>query len=241
MDNNRPFVCLSVFWDAYSYRELSLVDRTFLSNTPHFFHPDFCHFPIQNLFPKKSDLEGQNPEAGPGVGEFMRLIFLDTFWTIVLDFLIWGVIHLGVVFVMTRFSDKGFNPRRWLFLPRPWEREGLLYEEILKIKKWKEYLPDGARVTKKRGFPKKRLQERSSPYLNLFVRETCRAELTHWIIMLFAPFFFLWNKTWVGFIMTIYALAENLPLIMAQRYNRLRLLRVLSKKTSEGKGPEGVF
>jgi len=34
--------------------------------------------------------------------------------------------------------------------------------------------------------------------------------------------------------MILYALAENLPLIMAQRYNRLRLLRVLFKGNNTG-------
>jgi glycosyl-4,4'-diaponeurosporenoate acyltransferase len=121
----------------------------------------------------------------------MRLIYLDTFWTITLDFFIWLVIHLGVVFVMTRFSNKVFNPLSGLFLARSWEGEGRVYEKIFKIKKWKEYLPDGARISKEKGFPKKRLQEKSPPYLDLFIRETCRAELTHWIILLFAPFFFL--------------------------------------------------
>jgi glycosyl-4,4'-diaponeurosporenoate acyltransferase len=159
----------------------------------------------------------------------MRLIYLDTFWTITLDFFVWLVIHLSVVFVMTRFSDKSFNPQSWLFLARPWEREGRLYEKTFKIKKWKEYLPDGARITKKKGFPKKRLHEKRPPYLGLFIRETCRAEITHWILILLAPFFFFWNKTGVGFIMILYALAENLPLILAQRYNRLRLQRVLIK------------
>ncbi len=157
----------------------------------------------------------------------MRLIYLDTFWTITLDVILWAVIHLGVVFVMTRFSDKDFDPRSWLFRARPWEWEGRLYEKKFKIKKWKEYLPDGARVTQKKGFPKKRLQGKSNPYLALFIRETCRAELTHWILVFFAPFFFIWNKEGVGFIMIVYALVENLPLIMAQRYNRLRFQRVL--------------
>jgi glycosyl-4,4'-diaponeurosporenoate acyltransferase len=59
------------------------------------------------------------------------------------------------------------------------------------------------------------------------LRETCRAELTHWLTLLFAPFFFFWNPLWVGFFMIFYALAENLPLIMAQRYNRARLRRII--------------
>jgi glycosyl-4,4'-diaponeurosporenoate acyltransferase len=47
------------------------------------------------------------------------------------------------------------------------------------------------------------------------------------VIILFSPLFFLWNPLWVGFLMILYALTENLPMIMAQRYNRYRLRRVL--------------
>ncbi len=54
-------------------------------------------------------------------------------------------------------------------------------------------------------------------YLLTFAAETCRAELTHWTTIFMAPFFFLWNKPAVGWIMIIYALCENLPLIIAQR------------------------
>jgi hypothetical protein len=32
----------------------------------------------------------------------MRLIYLPTFWTIVLDFIAWFIIHLGVVAIMVR-------------------------------------------------------------------------------------------------------------------------------------------
>ncbi len=48
--------------------------------------------------------------------------------------------------------------------------------------------------------------------------------------MLFAPLFFLWNKPGIGWIMIVYALIENLPLIMAQRYNRIRFKRLLGRK-----------
>jgi glycosyl-4,4'-diaponeurosporenoate acyltransferase len=99
--------------------------------------------------------------------------------------------------------------------------------KLFKIKKWKEKLPDGSKLLKYNSFPKKRLAERSRPYFVSFLQETCRAELTHWVIILFAPLFFIWNKTEVGFIMIFYALIENLPLIMAQRYNRYRLERIL--------------
>jgi glycosyl-4,4'-diaponeurosporenoate acyltransferase len=91
-------------------------------------------------------------------------------------------------------------------------------------------MPDGAGLTRNRGFPKKRLEKKERDYFKDFFIETCRAELTHWIIILFAPLFFFWNKPPVGWIMVFYAIAENLPLIAVQRYNRQRFRRILEKR-----------
>ena len=161
----------------------------------------------------------------------MRLIHLPTFWTVVIDFIAWFIIHMGVVLCVIHIPSKSFDPEGWLYRTRRWEKSGGIYTKIFKIKQWKEYLPDGSKLLKYKNFPKKRLEEKNGLYFNSFLQETCRAELTHWIIMLFAPLFFLWNKPGVGWIMIFYALIENLPLIMAQRYNRIRLKRVLVEKT----------
>jgi len=160
-------------------------------------------------------------------GSIMRLIHLPTFWTVVIDFIAWFIIHMGVVLCTIHVPSKSFDPEGWLYRARTWENSGKIYTKIFKIKKWKEYLPDGSKLLKYRGFPKRVLEGKDDLYFASFLQETCRAELTHWIIMLFAPFFFLWNKPGVGWIMIFYALIENLPLIMAQRYNRIRLKRVL--------------
>lgn len=159
----------------------------------------------------------------------MRLIHLPTFWTIVIDFVIWFIIHIGVVAFMVRIPHYHFNPNHWLYRRRSWEREGELYRDILKIKKWKRHLPDGARFLGQLGFQKKQLKEKSETYLRTFWVETCRAEMTHWIFILFAPFFFLWNPLWVGFFMIVYALTENIPFILVQRYNRYRFARLLDR------------
>ena len=154
----------------------------------------------------------------------MRIIHLPTFWTVLLDIFVWFVIHMAVVLFMIRIPRGRFEPDSFLYRVRSWEKGGRLYERVFRIKRWKSVLPDGAGWMKGRGFPKKKLASRSVHYLQSFIPETCRAELTHWVIMVFAPLFFLWNKPFVGWIMIAYALAENVPLIMAQRYNRSRLV-----------------
>jgi glycosyl-4,4'-diaponeurosporenoate acyltransferase len=159
----------------------------------------------------------------------MRLLYLSTFWTIVIDFIAWFIIHIGVVAIMVRIPARHFDPNYWLYRRRRWEREGNVYQELFKIKKWKQHLPDGARVLGRLGFQKKQLNGTNSAYFGAFLMETCRAELTHWILILFAPFFFLWNRPGVGLFMIFYALLENLPFIIAQRYNRYRFRRLLEQ------------
>ena len=105
-----------------------------------------------------------------------------------------------------------------------------MYHDVFKIKKWKKYLPDGSPLLGRMGFRKSKLTSRHRDYFEAFLLETCRAEWNHWIIMLFAPFFFLWNSFGVGVIMIFYAAAENLPLIMAQRYNRCRFRHLLHRE-----------
>jgi glycosyl-4,4'-diaponeurosporenoate acyltransferase len=176
-------------------------------------------------------MEGKDGETQQNdIGLFMRLIFFNTFWTIIIDIIAWFIIHMAVVMVIIRIPVWHFDSGGFLYRPRTWEKGGDLYQRIFKVKKWKKLAPDGATLFKDRGFPKKRLKSADESYLHLFLMETCRAELAHWIIMGFAPFFFLWNRFFVGLIMILYALLENLPLIMVQRYNRHRLIRVLQKK-----------
>jgi len=159
----------------------------------------------------------------------MRLIYLPTLLTIVIDFAAWAIIHLVVVFILVRIPAKYFNPNHWIYRGKKWERDGDIYQEVFKIKNWKHHLPNGARVLGRLGFQKKQLNNKSEEYFGAFLVETCRAELTHGILILFAPFFFLWNLPWVGFVMIFYALVENIPFIMAQRYNRYRFRRLLEK------------
>jgi glycosyl-4,4'-diaponeurosporenoate acyltransferase len=160
----------------------------------------------------------------------MRLIHLSTGATVALDVAAWLVIHMGIALLASRTPLHRFDPLRWFFLPKAWERQGEIYVNRCGIRVWKKHLPDGARLVGRLGFPKKHLASTSDEYLETFARETCRAELVHWVIIAFAPLFFLWNRPGVGFLMIAYAIAENLPLIMTQRYNRFRLQRVLNTR-----------
>jgi glycosyl-4,4'-diaponeurosporenoate acyltransferase len=162
--------------------------------------------------------------------EFDQMLgHLSSQWMLILDFAAWLCISLGVSGSISLLHSDSFNSRSWLYRERNWERQARLYEDLFRVKKWKSWLPDGAVVSRK-AFRKKRLVNSDSLYLEKFLQETCRAELLHWIIFLFCSVFFIWNPWYVGIIMILYAAATNLPCVITQRYNRIRLERVFSAK-----------
>jgi glycosyl-4,4'-diaponeurosporenoate acyltransferase len=158
------------------------------------------------------------------------LIELPTIWLIVVNVLAWLVIHLGVAWAGTQLRAERFSPQSWICRARRWEGGGRFYEKVFGVKLWKDRLPDGAALFRG-GFRKKQLNARDPQYLARFVRETCRGEIVHWVVLSAAPVFFLWNPPWAGAVMIFYAVIANLPCILAQRYNRLRLTRLMEKRS----------
>lgn len=152
------------------------------------------------------------------------LIELPIAWVITLNIVGWPVIQLGLAWAFTRMPAAWFNPG----VPRRPQSGQAFYERVLGIKRWKDRLPDAARWFGG-GFAKGELAAKDTDYLRRFIRETWRGELCHWVALCFAPVFFLWNPWWADVIMVSYALLANLPCILVQRYNRLRLHRLLSR------------
>lgn len=128
---------------------------------------------------------------------------------------------------------SSFRIEKGIYRILGWERSGRFYERFLRIKKWKDRLPDCGDFFGP-GFKKKHLESRDAAYLETFSRETCRAEWAHWMTMAGAPVFLLWNEWWVEPIMIGYALAANLPCILVQRFNRARLERILRPRKRPG-------
>jgi len=156
-------------------------------------------------------------------------IELSIGWIIVLNVAGWLIIQLGLAWLFTRMPVTWFNPGRG----HAWERGGHFYERVFGIKRWKDRLPDAARWFGG-GFAKGSLAGTGPDYLRRFMRETWRGELCHWLAIGCAPLFFLWNPWWGDLIIVGYALAANLPCILAQRYNRNRFGRLLLKREQLG-------
>ena len=138
----------------------------------------------------------------------------------------WPVIQLGLARAGERIPARWLNQDRALFRIRAGESDGRLYERLFRIRRWKDLLPDGTRITGS-GFSKSRLSRRDRAYLTTFREKACRGELVHLAALLATPLFLLWNPQWVMPVHAAYALLANLPCILVQRYNRARLARVL--------------
>lgn len=148
-------------------------------------------------------------------------------WFVAIDVLAWAAIHMAAAWAMTRLDAGRFDPDSWLYRERGFEgRQGELYERLFAVHRWKKKLPDGAALFRG-SFRKKRLVSRDPAYLASFARETCRGELTHWLALAATPLFALWNPPSAMAGIVGYALLANAPCIVAQRYNRIRLTRML--------------
>ena len=157
------------------------------------------------------------------------LVELPIIWTTLLNVLAWLVIQLGLAWTMTQISSVRFNPRSaWARLWQ-WEKSGRAYEKVFAIKRWKDSLPDAANWFKG-GFAKAELRAHTPDFLEQFLCETWRGELTHWLALLTLPLFAIWNPGWGVAVNITYAVAANLPCILVQRYNRARFLRVLERR-----------
>ncbi len=171
----------------------------------------------------------------------MQIFFLPQWLMILLFFVLWPLFHIGAAALCFYMPSRYFEKDGWLYRPRSWEQGGLFYEHFFKIKKWKGYLPDGG-AWFKGGYSKKHLRSFGAENLQLFLRESRRAELTHWLAILpFWVFGFI-GPWYIVPLMLVYALAANLPCVITQRYNRprielLRKRQIAKKQTQPGVSP----
>jgi glycosyl-4,4'-diaponeurosporenoate acyltransferase len=156
----------------------------------------------------------------------MRVIFLTTFWTIILDIIAWAVIQPLVGWLAMRFPDAWLNPGSWLFRTRDCEQGGQIYQSLFRVRAYKDSLPYGGSLFQDE-FTMKELGEINETNLLRWLKETCRSELTHWFAIMPSALFFLWNPWYIGIFMVVYALLFNFPLVFIQRYNRPRIQNML--------------
>lgn len=146
----------------------------------------------------------------------------------ILSFVIlWPVFQVSASWLCLLIPLEKLDYTKGIYRARRWESKRF-YKRFLKVDLWKKFLPDGAAITKA-GFQKKRLVATDPAYLSRFLAESCRAELGHWLAILPFWVFGFWAPPTVLLPMLLYALAVNLPCIIAQRYNRPRVAHLLNK------------
>lgn len=158
------------------------------------------------------------------------MTFLYAVWLFTVNTVAWLILHFTISALCFKIPLRYFlHDVAFLRIAR-WERDGEIWNRLFLVKKWKKYLIDGSSIVKE-SYNKSHLHGTKRENLIVFAAETKRAELTHWLLILPAPLFFLWNPVWAGWIIVAYALIANLPFIITQRYNRGRIESMIDLDT----------
>jgi glycosyl-4,4'-diaponeurosporenoate acyltransferase len=158
----------------------------------------------------------------------LRLVMPQTL-TIVVDVAAWGAFHSATGYAAHRLDDSRLSRDGWLLRARPFEAGGRWYRQRLRVHRWKDRLPEAGDLFRG-GVSKRHLPAYDVPGLELFVRETRRAELAHWWAMSCGLFFVLWNPPLAAGLLIGYGVLVNVPFIVIQRYNRFRVQALIARR-----------
>ena len=149
--------------------------------------------------------------------------------TVIVDIAAWGAFHALTGYAAHRLGDERLARDGGLLRLRSFEAGGRWYRDRLRIHRWKDRLPEAGALFAG-GMSKRQLPALDTAGLQLFARETRRAELAHWWAMLCGPLFALWNPPLATALLVTYGVLVNLPFIVIQRYNRARIEALLERR-----------
>jgi glycosyl-4,4'-diaponeurosporenoate acyltransferase len=150
--------------------------------------------------------------------------------TIVVDVVAWGMFHSATGYAAYRLDESRLSRDGWLLRPRRFETAGRWYRRRLRIHRWKDKVPEAGDLFRG-GISKGRLPTYDVAGLELFARETRRAELGHWWALCCGPIFVLWNPPLAAGLLVAYGVLVNLPFIAIQRYNRFRIQALVERRS----------
>ena len=157
--------------------------------------------------------------------------FLNSFFFFALYVLGIGILahFFGEALPRNYCCEKGF------FSCHAWEDEGNFYDHVFHVKKWKDHSFDLSKAfgdvqTKKPGM------QRDPEVYQMILQETCAAEITHWMLILFSPLMLLIVTKTGRFLLLICYITANLGDIIIQRYNRPRMFKVYQKLVKRQSG-----
>ena len=109
-----------------------------------------------------------------------------------------------------------------------WEREGRFWQDTLNVRGWMNSVPDMSRIMSDM-VPKRLDPPVTVEKLDVLIRETCVAEMIHWLLTLFGFGCLLIWKGIGGLILSLMFAFGNLPFVIIQRYNRPSLMRLRNR------------
>lgn len=131
-------------------------------------------------------------------------------------------------------------PRRWFdfdafpYMDFAWEKGGAIYEK-LKVRAWKDRVPDMSRIIPNM-VKKKAALARDAEAMERLVRETCVAECVHvLLIIIICPMIGAAIGGWLGAACAFIYAAGNMLFVAIQRYNRPRLREILRRMEAKEK------
>jgi glycosyl-4,4'-diaponeurosporenoate acyltransferase len=162
----------------------------------------------------------------------------ETFVVVAADAAVWAGWSLVVGSAAHRIPPDRLARDGRVTRIRAWERSGRVYE-ALGIRRWKDRLPElgavlGSADSRGYSLSKRRVPGRGPTARARFAAETRRAELVHWAVPAVLPLFAVWNPPALFAAMAAYAVLANLPCLVVQRYNRVRLLRIATLEHERG-------
>lgn len=145
------------------------------------------------------------------------------------NFLLYIICSTLLSSIIARFPVRWFGKDNQIFRMHSFEKDGEIYDKIFGISLWKDDLPEMGQLTDD-VFAKKALNIRkmSPEYIQTFINETRRAEMTHFILILLGIPFAMLNQPLMGIFIMATAIFVNFPFLILQRYNRPRLQRLLT-------------
>lgn len=134
------------------------------------------------------------------------------------------VMRLAVGYLLPAVTNYDFDYRHSWFQPRKWESA---FYKKLRVRKWKGKIPTYA--------PSQFSLEDQS--LHRIIQNMCGAELVHEMIIVlsFLPLLAvpIWGEFWVFLITSLLAALFDSIFVMAQRYNRPRLVRIYERQEAK--------
>ena len=146
--------------------------------------------------------------------------------------LVWTIFYVIFTVIVSHFYGQAL-PRKWFKADKfpykafKFERGGAIYRAV-GVHKWQKKMPDMSQIMPDM-VTKRMNPDMKAADVRVLIEETCVAEHVH--VALCVAFLYIakfWETyTWI-YLWLIYSVC-NIPFIIIQRYNRPKLLRVLSR------------